>query len=108
MRHHIRSLTRSCLVIALAALVVSCGQAPFPGFPSLPDGLASTPVVLPTITPRYPVTDQPTLIRGTYRYTNGFVFDYYRQNAAALVDMTGFVLRDEECRYLLRRGRNFQ
>jgi C-terminal processing protease CtpA/Prc len=96
MRQHRRPLVRSCLVIALTALITACGAAPFPGFPALPAGIASTPVVLPTITPRYPVTDQPTLIRGTYRYTNDFVFDYYRQNAAALVDMTGFVLRDEE------------
>jgi C-terminal processing protease CtpA/Prc len=96
MGQYARLLMRSCLVITLAALIAGCGAAPFPGFPALPAEWTRTPVALPTITPRYPVTDQPTLIRGTYRYTNGFVFDYYRQNAAALVDMTGFVLRDEE------------
>jgi C-terminal processing protease CtpA/Prc len=40
---------------------------------------------------------QPYLLKGTYSVTNDFVLTrYYVENAVALVDMHGFVIRDEE------------
>jgi C-terminal processing protease CtpA/Prc len=39
----------------------------------------------------------PVLITGGFEYTNDFVVEvYYVEHAVALLDMTGFVLRDEE------------
>jgi hypothetical protein len=41
--------------------------------------------------------EQPYLLQGTYSVTNDFVLTrYYVENAVALVDMHGFVTRDEE------------
>jgi C-terminal processing protease CtpA/Prc len=43
------------------------------------------------------VSDEgPVEITGTYAVTNDFVFNYYVENAVALLDMHGFVIRDEE------------
>jgi len=39
---------------------------------------------------------EPTQVKGSYTVTNGFAFTYYIENAVALMDMTGFVLRDRE------------
>ncbi|MBL8091513.1 MAG: PDZ domain-containing protein [Anaerolineales bacterium] len=38
----------------------------------------------------------PVQIQGEYSITNDFVFTYYVENAVALIDMYGFVTRDEE------------
>ena len=39
----------------------------------------------------------PVLITGSFTYTNDFVTEvYYVEHAVALLDMTGFVLRDKE------------
>lgn len=41
--------------------------------------------------------DQPVRINGDFRYSNDFVTEtYYVEQAVALADMTGFVLRDKE------------
>jgi C-terminal processing protease CtpA/Prc len=41
--------------------------------------------------------DEPTLITGSFEYTNDFVVEtYYVEHAVGLIDMTGFVLRDQE------------
>lgn len=40
--------------------------------------------------------DEPVQVKGTYTITNDFVFTYYVENAVALLDMHGFVIRDEE------------
>jgi C-terminal processing protease CtpA/Prc len=41
--------------------------------------------------------EQPLVLQGTYSVTNDFVLSlYYVEHAVALVDMRGFVLRDEE------------
>ncbi len=41
--------------------------------------------------------DGPVLITGEFQYTNEFVVEtYYVEQAVALLDMTGFVLRDKE------------
>ena len=39
---------------------------------------------------------EPAQVKGSYSVTNDFVFTYYVENAVALLDMTGFVLRDRE------------
>jgi C-terminal processing protease CtpA/Prc len=55
----------------------------------------------PTITPTYivePATgaDQPVEITGTFQYTNPFVVEtYFVEQAVALNDMHGFVIRDQ-------------
>ena len=39
---------------------------------------------------------EPVEITGSYSVTNDFVFTYYVENAVALLDMHGFVIRDQE------------
>jgi C-terminal processing protease CtpA/Prc len=39
---------------------------------------------------------QPVLMTGEFVYTNDIIADYYDQHAIALVDMYGFVIRDQE------------
>ncbi len=51
------------------------------------DATAETPAV---------ETEEPVQIQGEYSITNDFVFTYYVENAVALIDMHGFVIRDEE------------
>jgi len=47
-----------------------------------------TPIVIST-------EDEPYMLKGTFTVTNGFVFEsYFVENAVALVDMHGFVIRD--------------
>ncbi|MDP2976553.1 MAG: S41 family peptidase [Anaerolineales bacterium] len=43
-----------------------------------------------------PVSEQPVEITGTFDYTNSIITDYYVEHAVALVDMYGFVTRDQE------------
>lgn len=40
--------------------------------------------------------DEPVQITGTFQYTNDIIVDYYVEHAVALIDMTGFVERDQE------------
>ncbi|NOK64134.1 MAG: peptidase S41 [Chloroflexi bacterium AL-W] len=40
--------------------------------------------------------DQPVQITGTFEYTNDIIVDYYVEHAVALIDMNGFVERDQE------------
>ncbi len=40
--------------------------------------------------------EQPVLLTGTFTYTNDIISEYYVEHAVALVDMYGFVTRDEE------------
>ena len=65
------------LVIALGLVLVACGTA------------------APTQAPVASGSD-PVEITGTYAVTNDFVFTYYVENAVALLDMHGFVIRDRE------------
>ena len=39
---------------------------------------------------------EPVQVQGVYSISNDFVFTYYIENAVALIDMHGFVIRDEE------------
>jgi len=44
-----------------------------------------------------PIPDGPVLITGQFEYTNEFVVEtYYVEHAVGLLDLTGFVLRDQE------------
>ena len=41
--------------------------------------------------------EQPVLITGEFKYSNDFVIEtYYLEHAVALVDMHGFVIRDQQ------------
>lgn len=65
------------LMIALGLVLAACGTA----------APTQTPAVLGS---------EPVEITGTYAVTNDFVFTYYVENAVALLDMHGFVIRDQE------------
>jgi C-terminal processing protease CtpA/Prc len=57
-------------------------------------GLSSLPIP-PTLLPIPTVANEPYKITGSFTFTNGFVFEnYFVENAVALVDMHGFVVRD--------------
>lgn len=43
-----------------------------------------------------PNDEQPVLLTGTFTYTNDFITTYYVEHAVALIDMYGFVTRDQE------------
>lgn len=63
---------------------------PTPARPNVTPAPA-TPVVLPSS------GEQPVLITGEFKYSNEFVVEtYYVEHAVALVDMHGFVIRDEQ------------
>ena len=71
------------LAVAAGLLLASCGPVT-----EVPMTAEPTEVAIET---------QPHLLKGTYSVTNDFVLTlYYVENAVALVDMRGFVLRDEE------------
>jgi C-terminal processing protease CtpA/Prc len=93
LRRPLQALITLAGVVALAA----CGGSPLPGFPPLP-GLQVEPTA-PARTPVVaiqPATEQPARLSGTLTYTNDFVFTYFVENAVALIDMYGFVTRDQE------------
>ncbi len=48
----------------------------------------------PEVTPEN--VGEPVQVQGEYTISNDFVFTYYVENAVALLDMHGFVIRDEE------------
>lgn len=69
----------SSLVFSACDLVSSNSEAS----PNLPSGEA--------------VPEGPLVITGDFEYSNDFVVEtYYQEHAVALLDMTGFVLRDKE------------
>ena len=44
------------------------------------------------------IEDNPVKITGSFTYSNDFVLEtYYVEQASALADMHGFVIRDMEC-----------
>lgn len=70
-------------------------------FPILPGLFVLTAFILSSCISRSDATDiktgRPHLITGTFKVTNDFVLTrYYVENAVSLVDMHGFVTRDEE------------
>jgi C-terminal processing protease CtpA/Prc len=50
----------------------------------------------PTEEPIAENAGEPVQVQGEYTISNDFVFTYYVENAVALIDMHGFVIRDEE------------
>ncbi|MFH1908632.1 MAG: peptidase S41, partial [Chloroflexota bacterium] len=60
--------------------------------------LAACKSVTPTepVATAVPVSEQPVEITGAFDYTNSIITDYYVEHAVALVDMYGFVTRDQE------------
>ena len=51
---------------------------------------------VPTEEPSAENAGEPVQVQGEYTISNDFVFTYYVENAVALIDMHGFVIRDEE------------
>ncbi|HCR71210.1 MAG TPA: peptidase S41, partial [Anaerolineae bacterium] len=51
---------------------------------------------VPTQEPSAENAGEPVQVQGEYTISNDFVFTYYVENAVALIDMHGFVIRDEE------------
>ncbi|NMB91064.1 MAG: hypothetical protein GYA17_22110, partial [Chloroflexi bacterium] len=81
------SLLPVCTLLLLAA---ACGPAPTP----TPADIDLTTV--PSESPQA-AGESPVRIHGEFSYSNEFVTEtYYVEQAVALVDMTGFVLRDKE------------
>jgi len=73
---NLKMTKKLCALSALLAFLVSCAPKP--------DETGAE-------------AEAPTLITGSYQVTNAFVLaTYYVENAVALVDMHGFVIRDEE------------
>ncbi len=93
-------------LLPVLLLLLSCS------LPGLPFGRRAAPTPTPAVTSapaatRAPATtaapnasdatrDQPLVLSGSVTYSNDFVFTYYVENAVALIDMRGFVARDEE------------
>lgn len=67
--------------VILWFIILGCGQSSLP--------------IPPTLLPIPTVANEPYKITGSFTFTNGFVFEnYFVENAVALVDMHGFVVRD--------------
>lgn len=69
----------------------------FPGEPTAtpskttPTTSRATPVIVPS------TGEQPVLITGEFTYSNDFVVEtYFAEHAVALVDLHGFVIRDQQ------------
>jgi C-terminal processing protease CtpA/Prc len=75
-----------CLLCVASFILTACG----------PKAIV-VPEPTETVATGAPVTstDEPFKLTGTFTVTNGFVFEsYFVENAVALVDMHGFVVRD--------------
>ncbi len=88
------------LVLVLAGLACQAVDLPGLSATATPEEPTQIPVTHPTSEPtvRAPniTSDQPYEITGTFTYTNDIITTYYVEQMAALVDMYGFVKRDEE------------
>ncbi|NJP04639.1 MAG: peptidase S41 [Chloroflexaceae bacterium] len=96
------------LAITACIILVSCNANPIPGHQatelvsespdslSTPDDPTNTDEPTNITTTLVAATDQPVLITGEFEYTNSIITDYYVEHAVALVDMNGFVERDQE------------
>ena len=75
------------LILALALVAMAC---------SVFNPLQAGPTELPPIAVT-PLSDQPYQITGRFKVSNDFVIStYFKEHAVALIDMHGFVVRDEE------------
>lgn len=68
--------------LLISAVIMSCSLT----------GSKATPTSEPVI----PQNTGPARISGEFSYTNDIIEVYYVEQAVALLDMTGFILRDEE------------
>ncbi len=102
------------VVAVLLLALVACGNAPAsspadsPPAAALPVSEATTvkpPAVSPVAATPSPADTGPTplpsgggveTITGEFKYTNDIITTYYRQHAVGLVDLYGFITRDEE------------
>jgi C-terminal processing protease CtpA/Prc len=72
------------LLVATSFILSACGPK-----------ATVVPEPSPTEATVAPVVEEPYKLTGTFTVTNGFVFEsYFVENAVALVDMHGFVVRD--------------
>jgi len=88
-------------LVLVAVLFTSACQILTPTREPAPPSPAGTRAVQsPTPSPtaeaaQPPVGEQPVRITGTFSYTNDIITTYYVEQAVALIDMFGFVQRDE-------------
>ncbi len=94
--HTLRRL--SPFVVMLAILLAACGPAtPMPtATPTAAPRTPTPPPPTPTPTPALAVSDQPSKITGSFTYTNDIITTYYVEHAVALVDMYGFITRNDD------------
>ncbi len=72
-----------CLFVALSMLLAACSPKTEP-----------TPTPIPSVVVE--PDNEPYQITGTMDFTNAFIAMIFEEHAVALVDMYGFVIRDEE------------
>lgn len=98
-----RLLAAALALIALSACAFSpLAQPPEPTQPAAPSPtrapeaeLSATPAE-PSGGTRPAASGGPTLLTGTFTYTNDIITTYYVEQAAALIDMYAFVKRDKQ------------
>lgn len=92
-----KKIYRLAVLILLIALLPACALFNPDTKSSTPTAPALTTTPLPTMGAMPQPGAQPVQIRGEFTYTNDFVMEtYFVEHMAALVDMHGFVLRDQE------------
>jgi C-terminal processing protease CtpA/Prc len=110
MPHATRTRPRLAARLAGVGLALLLGACALPTLPFERTSQAPTPAPVATSTPAGPTATalpadlapaaadevQPALLRGEMIFTSDYLFDAYTQNAAMLIDMHGFVIRDEE------------
>lgn len=86
------------LVLISSLIFQSCGSTAQTATPPAATTETSTTAASSGLTPQTATGNaSPNQIRGDFKYTNDFVLEtYYVEQAVALADMHGFVLRDKE------------
>jgi C-terminal processing protease CtpA/Prc len=72
-------------LVVLGLTLAACAPAATP----TPEQPTATPVPPPAV-------EEPFQIKGGFEYSNSIITDYYVEHAVALVDMYGFITRDDE------------
>ncbi len=100
-----KKLIPSLTFLAILGILFTACQAktPPPAAPTLTPGAPTATQPAPTLsipsaTPTLPPlsTGQTTTISGDFTYTNDILITYYTENAVALTDLHGFIVRDRE------------
>ena len=77
-----------CMVLVVSTMLAACGPKTTAVLQPTESDATGTPLTIS-------ITDEPYNLTGTFTVTNGFVFEsYFIENAVALLDMHGFVVRD--------------